>query len=56
MRHLINQQKLTYCSSKFPGIPVGNFGGPRFQWIPGNLRTGIPGGLDLDLESGSAEL
>jgi len=39
MRHLTNQKKLTHCSSKFPGIPVGNFGGPRFPGIPGGLDT-----------------
>jgi len=32
-------------SSKFPGIPVGNFRDRRFPGIPENSRTGIPRGL-----------
>jgi len=30
-------------SSKFPGIPAGNFRDRRFPGIPGISRTGIPG-------------
>jgi len=43
--NFMNCQNFSPKIQKFPGIPGGNFCSGGFPRIPGNSRTGIPGGL-----------